>query len=119
MAGKDHPRNPKEEPPPKEPEDKMSRREFLRKLAYVPPLLVPLVFPICSQAQLCPPVNVCIARCGSPCAEQCPTRCINQCLPICISLCKDQCSAICKIVCPGECPVRCITIISPREKKQT
>ncbi|RKX33064.1 MAG: hypothetical protein DRP22_01225 [Verrucomicrobia bacterium] len=123
MAGQDHPSDPEDRSPGEEPEEKISRREFLRKLAYVPPLLVPLVFPIYSQAQICPPVGVCITRCGSPCADQCPTRCVNQCAPICISLCKDrcpgQCPSRCIFICPVECPVRCPGILSPNERKKT
>jgi len=86
----------------------ITRREFIRKAAYAAPVITTLVFPHYSEAQICPPVIVCIGRCGSPCKDQCPTRCVNQCPSRCLIICKNQCKDQCPQLCINQCTIRCI-----------
>ncbi len=55
-------------------EDRISRRDILKKLAYVPPLVTSLLLSRNAMA-------------GQSCPGQCPAQCAPLCRPVCTPVC--------------------------------
>jgi hypothetical protein len=62
----------------------VSRREFVKKMAYLTPAIAILVTPKYSVAQAC------TAVCPANCQAVCPPRCDFRCPTVCSAFCKKQ-----------------------------
>jgi len=62
----------------------VSRRDFVKKMAYLVPVITTLIIPKYTVAQAC------TAVCPGNCPAVCPPRCDARCPTVCPAFCKNQ-----------------------------